>query len=48
LTITKVDFTLPGAFFMTFRDGRIVSMRSIYDFTGLLLQIGILKAKPAV
>jgi steroid delta-isomerase-like uncharacterized protein len=39
-------FALPGAFFMTFRNGRITSMRSIYDFTGLLLQIGILKAKP--
>jgi steroid delta-isomerase-like uncharacterized protein len=40
-------FVLPGSFFMTFREGRIVSMRSIYDFTGLLVQIGILKAKPA-
>jgi len=45
---TGRSFVLPGAFFMTFRDGRIVSMRSIYDFTGLLIQIGILKAKPAV
>lgn len=45
---TGRSFTLSGAFFMTFRDGRIISMRSIYDFTGLLLQIGILKAKPAV
>jgi steroid delta-isomerase-like uncharacterized protein len=40
-------FVLPGSFFMTFREGRIVSMRSIYDFTGLLVQIGVLKAKPA-
>lgn len=39
-------FYLPGAFFMTFRDGRIERMHSIYDFTGLLLQIGLLKAKP--
>ncbi len=37
---------LPGAFFMTFKDGKITNMRSIYDFTGLLLQLGILKAKP--
>ena len=29
------------------RDGLIVRDRRIYDFTGLLLQIGILKAKPA-
>jgi steroid delta-isomerase-like uncharacterized protein len=40
-------FVLPGSFHMAFREGRIVSMRSIYDFTGLLVQIGILKAKPA-
>jgi steroid delta-isomerase-like uncharacterized protein len=39
-------FYISGAFFMTFRDGRIESMHSIYDFTGLLLQIGLLKAKP--
>jgi steroid delta-isomerase-like uncharacterized protein len=39
-------FMITGVFFMTFRDGRIVNMRSIYDFTGLMLQIGILKAKP--
>jgi steroid delta-isomerase-like uncharacterized protein len=39
-------FALPGAFFMTFRNGRIESMRSVYDFTNLLLQIGILNAKP--
>lgn len=41
-------FVLPGAFFMTFRDGMITNMRSIYDFTGLLLQLGILKAKPVM
>ena len=31
----------------TVKDGLIVSERRIYDFTGLLVQIGILKAKPA-
>lgn len=41
-------FALPGGFFMSFREGRIVYMRSIYDFSGLLLQIGLLKAKPAI
>jgi steroid delta-isomerase-like uncharacterized protein len=41
-------FILPGAFFMTFRNGKITNLRSIYDFTGLLLQIGILKAKPVM
>lgn len=31
----------------TFKDGYIVHDRRIYDFTGLLLQIGVLKARPA-
>ena len=31
----------------TLRDGKIVHERRIYDFTGLLVQIGVLKAKPA-
>jgi|SoiMethySBSTD1v2_1073268.scaffolds.fasta_scaffold716252_2 steroid delta-isomerase-like uncharacterized protein len=30
-----------------FRDGFIVEERRVYDFTGLLVQIGVLKAKPA-
>lgn len=29
------------------RDGYIQHERRIYDFTGLLVQIGVLKAKPA-
>ena len=29
------------------KDGQFVHVRPIYDFTGLLLQIGVLKAKPA-
>jgi predicted ester cyclase len=29
------------------RDQRIVEERRVYDFTGLLIQIGVLKAKPA-
>jgi len=32
---------------MVLRDGQIVHERRIYDFTGLLVQIGVLKAKPA-
>jgi steroid delta-isomerase-like uncharacterized protein len=31
----------------TLRDGQIAHERRIYDFTGLLVQIGVLKAKPA-
>ena len=28
--------------------GKIVRERRIYDFTGLLMQVGVLKGKPAV
>ena len=45
---TDRSFVLHGVFLMTLHDGRITSMRSLYDFTGLLLQIGVLKAKPAI
>jgi steroid delta-isomerase-like uncharacterized protein len=45
---TGRSFVLHGVFFMTFMEGKIVSMRSIYDFTGLLVQVGVLKAKPAL
>jgi predicted ester cyclase len=31
----------------TIRDGLIAHERRIYDFTGMLVQIGVLKAKPA-
>ena len=31
-----------------FSDGLIVRERRIYDFTGLLIQLGVLKGKPAV
>ncbi len=34
-----------GAFLFTFRDGRIASETRLYDFTGMLLQLGVLKAK---
>jgi steroid delta-isomerase-like uncharacterized protein len=33
--------------FYTFKDGYISHGRHIYDFTGLLVQIGVLKARPA-
>jgi uncharacterized protein (TIGR02246 family) len=32
---------------MTVADGLIVQERRIYDFTGLLVQVGVLKAKPS-
>ena len=40
-------FRFLGAFVFEFDGGLIVSERRIYDFTGLLVQIGVLKAKPA-
>jgi predicted ester cyclase len=41
------SFRFPVAFALTIRDHRIVEERRIYDFTGLLVQVGALKAKPA-
>jgi predicted ester cyclase len=32
---------------MTIADGLITEERRIFDFTGVLLQVGVLKAKPA-
>ncbi|HEU4688670.1 MAG TPA: ester cyclase [Vicinamibacterales bacterium] len=44
---TGKRFQMPAVFFYQLEDGKIMRERRIYDFTGLLLQIGILKAKPA-
>jgi steroid delta-isomerase-like uncharacterized protein len=44
---TGKRFTMSAVFFYEVRNGRIVRERRIYDFTGLLVQIGVLKAKPA-
>jgi steroid delta-isomerase-like uncharacterized protein len=43
---TNKAFRLPLVFVCTLRDGLIVHEQRIYDFTGMLLQIGVLKAKP--
>jgi steroid delta-isomerase-like uncharacterized protein len=40
-------FRLLSTFVFVLRDHRIIEERRIYDFTGLLIQIGVLKAKPA-
>jgi steroid delta-isomerase-like uncharacterized protein len=37
-------FTMVAVF--DFEDGKIARERRVYDFTGFLLQIGVLKAKP--
>jgi len=43
---TGKPFRLPMVFLYTIEDGLIAHERRIYDFTGLLVQIGVLKAKP--
>jgi steroid delta-isomerase-like uncharacterized protein len=47
LSPTGKSFRVPGVFLYDLRDGRIARERRIYDFTGLLIQTGLLKAKPA-
>ena len=44
---TDKPFRLPMIVLFTVKDGHILHERRIYDFTGLLVQIGVLKAKPA-
>jgi steroid delta-isomerase-like uncharacterized protein len=43
---TGKSFSVPGVFVYELRDGKIVHERRVYDFTGLLIQTGLLKAKP--
>ena len=44
---TGKPFHFSGVMVYEIRGRQIVRERRIYDFTGLLLQIGVLKAKPA-
>jgi steroid delta-isomerase-like uncharacterized protein len=44
---TGRHFQFTGVFIFELQNGEIVHERRIYDFTGLLVQIGALKAKPA-
>lgn len=39
-------FRFQIVFLLTLKDGAIVRDRRIYDFTGLMVQIGMIKAKP--
>jgi steroid delta-isomerase-like uncharacterized protein len=43
---TNRRFKIQGVLVFEFFDGKIVSERRLYDFTGLLVQVGVLKAKP--
>ncbi len=47
LSPTGKHFQFPLVLIFTFENGLIVHERRIYDFTGLLTQVGVLKAKPA-
>ena len=47
LQATGRRFEINGALLLTFKDGRIAKERRLYDFTSMLLQLGVLKAKPS-
>ncbi len=40
-------FRFTMAFYYELKDGKIVKEQRVYDFTGLLVQLGVLKARPA-
>ena len=46
LPATGKAFRMPLVTLFEFNDREIAHKRRIYDFTGLLIQIGVLKAKP--
>lgn len=43
---TRRPVSIPIVFFYELENGRIVRERRVYDFTGVLVQVGALKAKP--
>ena len=43
---TRRKITFRVGLFHTLSNGKIVRERRVYDFTGLLIQVGLLKAKP--
>jgi len=43
---TGRSIELSGALLITLSDGKITRERRIYDFTGMLIQMGALKARP--
>lgn len=47
LSATRRKFQIRGVFVYEVKDNEITQEQRIYDFTGLLVQIGVLKAKPA-
>jgi len=47
LSPTGKPFRVPVMTVSKIADGLIVAERRVYDFTGMLIQIGVLKARPA-
>ena len=45
---TGRTFTIEGARMHILKDGLVHDEQRLYDFTGLLIQVGVLKGKPAV
>ena len=45
---TGKSFHAPAVLLYELKDGKIIRERRVYDFTGLMVQIGLLKAKLAV
>ena len=43
---TNRHVDVEAALFMSVADGVVAEERRVYDFTGLLVQVGVLKAKP--
>lgn len=43
---TGKQFRFPVVFIYRFENGQIVHEKRVYDFTGMLVNIGVLKAKP--
>ena len=48
LPATGRPFKITGARMHVIRDGLVQEEHRLYDFTGLLIQVGVLKGKPAV
>lgn len=48
LHATGRHFRIEGVRLYTMKDGLIQEEKRVYDFTGLLIQVGVLKSKPAV
>ncbi len=46
LPATGKAFRIPTVFFYQLRDGKISRFRTVYDFSGIFIQIGMLKTKP--